>query len=269
MPPYAAVTGKASRTVEHREPRDGYIALATVGRGPRELEIPKRQVGIECLPVLAPSLFVRLQVRHLPARLTDLRAGRRRIRETFGEHLTGESMLRVTLPVYVERELNQRAEAFLAVPQRILCLLALGDIAHQAQKPASVLFKLANPNLNREGGAVLAPMASLETDRLPGDHALLDPLNGRIVETDVEIAFMFADQLFPAVAQALAGLAVDVYNGPILVKQEKGVGRVIDEAAKVLLARAQLSGQRGYDQRRRQKRRDPLNIFRKINAQLE
>jgi hypothetical protein len=165
--------------------------------------------------------------------------------------------------------LNERAEAFLAFPQRIFCPLALGDVAHEAQKPASALLKLANPNLHREGGTVLTPVASLESDRFSGDHALLDPLDGRIVETDVEIAFMFAGYFLPAVAQALAGLAVDVYNGPILVKQKKRVGRVIDEAAKAPLARTHLSDQRGHDQRRRQEGRDPLNIFRKINAQLE
>jgi hypothetical protein len=102
VPPYAAVTDKAPHRAEHRQPGDRYIALTTVGRGPRELEIPERQVGIECFPVLAPSLFVRLQVRHLPARLADLRPGRRRIRQTFGEHLAREAMLRVTLPVHVE-----------------------------------------------------------------------------------------------------------------------------------------------------------------------
>ena len=34
----------------------------------------------------------------------------------------------------------------------------------------------------------LAPVAGLESDRFPGDHALLQALDGRIVETDVEIA---------------------------------------------------------------------------------
>ena len=50
------------------------VAVAAVGRRPRELEITERQVGLERGPVPAPSLLVRLEVRHLPARLADLRA---------------------------------------------------------------------------------------------------------------------------------------------------------------------------------------------------
>ena len=109
---------------------------------------------------------------------------------------------------------------------------------HKYRRPS--LLKLANANLHREGGPVLALVAGLESDRFPGDHALLQALDGRIVETDVEIAFMSADQFFPAVAQTIAGLAVDVENGPILVKQKEGVSRVIHEGAEALLALAQL-----------------------------
>jgi hypothetical protein len=76
---------------------------------------------------------------------------------------------------------------------------------------------LADPNLHREGGAVLAAVAGLESNRFPRDHALLQPLDGRIVETDVEFALMSPDQFLPAVAQTVAGPAVDVENGPIIV----------------------------------------------------
>jgi hypothetical protein len=136
--------------------------------------------------------------------------------------------------------LNEGAKALLALPQLILCPLALGDIAHQAQIAASALLELVQANLHRERGGVLAPVAGLESDGFPGDAALLQALDGRIVETDVEIAFMFADQFFPAVAQTMAGLAVDVENGPIIVKQKEGVGRAIHEDAEAPLARAQL-----------------------------
>src|ERR1700730_9587327 len=51
---------------------------------------------------------------------------------------------------------------------------------------------------------------------------------------------MFADQLFPAVAQTIAGLAVDIENGPMIVKQQEGVGRVMHEGTDAPLARAQL-----------------------------
>ena len=51
---------------------------------------------------------------------------------------------------------------------------------------------------------------------------------------------MLADQFFTAVAQTDAGLAVDVENGRLIVKQEEGVSRVIHEGAEARLARAQL-----------------------------
>ena len=128
----------------------------------------------------------------------------------------------------------------LALPQLILSPLALGDIAHQAQKPTSALVKLADANLHWEGGAVLAPVAGLESDGFPRDDALLQTLDGRIIEACVEIASMFANQLFPALAQTIAGLAVDIENGRKIVKQKEGVSRVIHERAESRLIRAQL-----------------------------
>jgi hypothetical protein len=165
--------------------------------------------------------------------------------------------------------IDDAAKACLPRAQLILGPLALGDVAHQAQKPTSALLELANANLHREGVAVLAPVASLESDRFPGDHALLQALDGRLVETDVEIAFMSTDKFLPAVAQTNAGLAVDVENSPIIVEQKEGVSRVIHEGAESRLARAQLGRERGHDQRRCQEGRDPLNILRNINAELE
>ena len=79
VPPHAAVADETSRLVKYRQPRDGHIALATVGRRSRELKISEWQVGIEGLAVLAPGLGVRLEVRHFPASLADLGARRRRV----------------------------------------------------------------------------------------------------------------------------------------------------------------------------------------------
>jgi hypothetical protein len=104
----------------------------------------------------------------------------------------------------------------------------------------SVLLKTADANLHRKGCPILAPVAGLESDRLPGDHALLQTLDGYIIESNVKIAFMFADQFFAAVGQTITGLAVDVENGPILVEQQEGVSRVIHEGTEAPLARAQL-----------------------------
>src|SRR6516165_1341785 len=141
---------------------------------------------------------------------------------------------------FVSRVIHEGAEACLAHAQFILYSLALADVAHLAQKPASALFELGDPDLHGEGGAVLAPVAGLESDCFPGGHAMLQALDGCLVETNVEIASTFTDQLFPAVAQALAGLAVNVENGRIIVKQIEGVDGVIREGAEARLARPQL-----------------------------
>ena len=51
---------------------------------------------------------------------------------------------------------------------------------------------------------------------------------------------MFADQFFPAVAQALTGLAVCIKNRQFIVKHKEGIRSVIHERAETRLARAQL-----------------------------
>ena len=127
-----------------------------------------------------------------------------------------------------------------AAPKGLFRPLALGNVAHQAQKPKSALLQVAEANFYGERGAVLALVASLEGERFPSGDALPRALDGRLVETNVENASMTADQFFSVIAQALAGLAVDIENGRMIVKQEKSVGRVVHEGAEARLARSQL-----------------------------
>ena len=51
---------------------------------------------------------------------------------------------------------------------------------------------------------------------------------------------MPADQFLAAVAEVLAGLAVDVEDDRIVVEQEERVRRVVDEGTEARLARTQL-----------------------------
>ena len=140
VPADAAVADEAPRLVKYRQPRHGDVALSAVGRRPRVLEITERQVGVERLAVLAPGLGVRLQVGHFPARLTDLGAWRRCVSNAFCELLANEPMLRVALPVHVERELHQGAKTLLSFPQRRFGLFAFRDVYRHHGKKCRRVF---------------------------------------------------------------------------------------------------------------------------------
>src|SRR6266478_5460520 len=86
VPRDASVAAEAPRLIKHRQARNRYVALASVGGGSRELKVTERQVGLEGLPVLAPGLRVRLQVGHFPPCLADFRARRRRVCKRSEEH---------------------------------------------------------------------------------------------------------------------------------------------------------------------------------------
>ncbi len=156
VPPDTPVADEAPRLVKHRQPRHGDVALAAVGRRPHELEITEREVGIECLPVLAPGLCVRLQVRHFPARLTDLGARHRRVGKPLRELLAGKAMLRVALPVHVEGELHEGAKALLALPQRFFGPLALGQIQYVRDTLVSFLVERGGADQHGDTAAILA-----------------------------------------------------------------------------------------------------------------
>src|SRR5208282_4972206 len=102
------------------------------------------------------------------------------------------------------------------------------------------LLELARPNLDRKHGSILAAMKSLDGYRFSAAHSLSDPCERRRVQGDVEVSRMHSDHLLPAVTQALTSLPIDVENRLVLIEQEEAIRRVIDDAAKALLASAQL-----------------------------
>jgi hypothetical protein len=94
------------------------------------------------------------------------------------------------------------------------------------------LLELTGANLDGEHGSVFAPMQTLEGHGLPGAESLREPREGGLVQADVEVARVHADQFVAAVAQALAGLPIDVENDPLFAEQEETVHRMVGEAAK-------------------------------------
>ena len=73
VPPDAPVADELPGFIEHGHSGHGHVALAAVGGGARQLEIAEGQMRVQHRAVLAPRLFVRLEVRNFPARLADLR----------------------------------------------------------------------------------------------------------------------------------------------------------------------------------------------------
>jgi len=132
-------------------------------------------------------------------------------------------MLRVGLPIHVEGELDEGAKALLAGAQLVLRPLALRDVAHQRQKPPSTLLERADANFHGERGAIFAAMMAFERNRFSCEPVLREPRNRHLVKIRVEKAPMLADQFFPAVAQVLAALTIDVENDRINVKQKEAI----------------------------------------------
>jgi hypothetical protein len=107
-------------------------------------------------------------------------------------------------------------------------------------KPAALL-ELANADLDREHAAILAPVARLERHRLAGTDSVRQPGDERLVQVRIELARIASNQLLAAIAQARAGLPVDVDHGQLLVMQKKRVRRMVGERAEARFARAQRS----------------------------
>src|SRR4030095_2930187 len=109
-----AVAHEAPDLIERRDAGNGDVACAAVRSRAGELEIPEWEVRVERAPLLSQSLFFGLDVRDLPARLSDLGSAYRRVGQPFGKFLPREAMVGVGLPVHVERELHERVAALLA-----------------------------------------------------------------------------------------------------------------------------------------------------------
>ena len=144
-------------------------------------------------------------------------------------------------PRHVRELRSGRLQRMVLVPQPLLRELALGDVARQRQVEHAVsLTEHAAADLDGEHGPVAATMPGLERDRLAGAGPLREPRNGLLIERNIEIAGMHADQLVAGVTEAFARLAVHVDHGRLVVEQEEGVRRAVDEGSETRLARAQI-----------------------------
>ncbi len=149
---------------KNRHPGDGDVALAAVGRRARELEVTERQVGIERLPMHAPSLLVGLRVGHFPTRFTKFRARRGGVSNGFGELLADEAMVRIWIPSTRRKRTVREYENALrspAEPPRIVYAPSgrrqrrhLGPVARRTQRHSD--------RVNRHAASVLTEILFLE-----------------------------------------------------------------------------------------------------------
>ena len=78
-------------------------------------------------------------------------------------------MLLVRLPVHIEGELNERAEALVARSQRLLGAPALRDVPHDGNdESAAVVRERTDTDLDRKHAAVLATVTGLEREGFAG-----------------------------------------------------------------------------------------------------
>ena len=142
---------------------------------------------IQGLAVLAPTLCVGLEARHFPARFTDFGSQQSCLSVPFAKLLLDDAMLGVGLPVHVEGKLDEGTKALLALPQLVLCKLALGDVSDQRQEPPpSSMLERTNANFDGERGAIFAAMMAFERDRFFRRPVLREPRNGYLLEIRVE-----------------------------------------------------------------------------------
>ena len=137
----------------------------------------------------------------------------------------------------MRQRLGQDAEPPLALAQRLLGPLVLGDVPGQGHRePASTLPERSAPDLDREHRPVVPPVAGFKHEHLPGVQPPPELLEHGGGDVGVEVERGHPHQLVPRVPQALARLAIHVDDDKLVVLQEEGVGGMVHERPEPLLA---------------------------------
>src|SRR6476660_1674045 len=139
-----------------------------------------------------------------------------------------------------ERGFSENAEPLSHLRQLHLRPLALSSVAHQreAVEPTPSL-ESADADLDRKHGPILPAVETLEGDAFAGGDSIRHQPHRRLVQADIELPWMHADQLGAGIAKASASLAVHVDHEQRFVMQEERVGRMVHEGAETVLALAE------------------------------
>ncbi len=188
--------------------------------------------------MLVPAAAEREAVGLLPAPLAEqpVGGGARALRESLG--MEGHAQVRVLLPVPVRGQLGQAAEARLAVEQRELGVLSLGDVArHHLRGGATRVRERCSGHFGAEQGAVHALVVDLrQGNRLLPFVQALDALAHQVARVRRgQLEHVVAEELPRTIgAEQLQHRRVDQDDAPVRM-HEDGVGRDLDQLPVAML----------------------------------
>src|SRR5262249_33211288 len=132
------------------------------------------------------------------------------------------------------------AVARLALAQRLLRRLALGDVAGERDDEGSVaLPELPGAHVDGDPDPALATQARAEGHEPAARQPIEEIVDHLLGHRRAELRRRLADELRGGVAEAAADLTVHVEDGAARVVEDEAVGGVLDEGAEAVLADAQ------------------------------
>ncbi len=114
--------------------------------------------------------------------------------------------------------------------------LALGDVPGQGDIPIVPPLHVADANLSRKAAAVLALQYVFKSCLMNALQLSEDSTQIVLIVTRGQLVERLGQQLFAAVAEVEAGMAVYVEQGAVAVEKVKRVGGIFDQEPEALLA---------------------------------
>jgi hypothetical protein len=196
-----------------------------------QLRVPRvqcAQCGQDAIPIVAvnPGECLLAGHRRLGIDAENV-AGFTRANDGVGGHIPG---IREHLSRF-----GGEPQTLFAVAQRLLCLLALGNVAAHADVIAPVLERdRLDVDLHRKDRPVFSPVHALEQRETCLFADSRDFLERGIAGVRIDVLHGQRQQLFTAVAQLTTGLVVDVEESP---------GRAVDDLERIVGAVEQVAEQ--------------------------
>src|SRR5271154_288104 len=230
----------------------------TVTAGGSVPEVAKWPVRIEVRHVKAPLFWLLLKVESVfPSRHAC--SGDGHDAERIG--LIGyrdQLVVRPGLPVPIGSRLGEIAEALLAVPQRCVSLLALGQIEHEGDPLISAFFKSRYTDQHWHPAAVFPEVLLLEWWQAPTHLVLFDPSDVRILPfrgCQIRPSDAANDEIITIVSHNAKKRVVSLKDAAVEIPNEDSDDVRVDQAPDLRLALLEIAEETGVLQRDRRLRR--------------